>query len=1159
MTQQTELRVFISSTFRDLQEEREHLIKKIFPEIRSLCRERGITFTEVDLRWGLTDEDVVLGQVVRTCLEEIDRCRPYFIGITGERYGYVPDVVEIYKDADLLKRYPWIEDAAIEASSIIDLEFRHAALNERNGDPSTGAQEAKRRGGEESNARFFFRRQRKGHESSESAEDLARLEKLKERVRDAGLPVEEFRDPVSLGEMVHDELLAILERDFAGAVAPSPLEEERGRHRAFAESRRHAYIPNQEYLKQLNDWAAGDEPPLVIYAESGSGKSALFSFWCEQHRRRNPEAFIVEHYVGIGAGDSDHLAIIRHVMSEIKERGNRTEEIPVKPEELERDFANWLGFLKDTPMILVIDGINQLSGRGLSLGWLPKHIPKNIRLAISSTVEGTLVDLRSRGWGELGMQPLKEREREAVVVRFLSEYHKALSQEQIARIAEDAKCAHPLFLRTLLEELRLLGEHERIEHHLQRLLKTTGTEDLFQRVLERMEDDYSQKTVRVVMSLLWASRSGLSEAELAELTGISRLKLSTLLLGLDYHLVRRDGLLTFFHDYLRRAVEKRYLTDAGKKVQAHERLAGYFERAAVSLRATRELVYALESLGERARLEGVLTEIARFEELWRAEREEVLRLWSSTEATAVAVAYNAGLERWQQQERPGAERRAAVLSALAALLERVGAWHEAEQLQRERAEVLRGLEDRVGESAALSSLAWLARALGRMEEAEGRAREAEGFARELGDRSSIALAVGYRGLVHSSRGEHAEALACYREQEEIARELGNRQSIARAVGSRGNVHSSRGEYTEAIACYTESEQIARELGDRQSIAYAVGLRGWVHYNRGEYAEALACYAEQEEIARELGDRRNIALAVGNRGLLHMNRGENTEALACYAEQEQIARELGDRQSIANAVGYRGGVHQSRGEYAEALACCVESEKIARELGDRQNIANAVGLRGSVHYNRGEYAEALACLHEADTESRAINFQPARTEWLEGASRVLLERAEAESEMPEYLPTYLPNITVGTWHAMCLRAAREHAEECLAISRELSKPDTLFISQVLLARIEAAEGRGDVALQRLYTMLQEATDDEQRAELHYWLWKLLLLPPLLQGRVGEGSTADAVQPAETPSQSPPEAGGEAGEEHRLEALRLYQHLLAKTPKHDYRKRIEELNR
>src|SRR5436853_7700630 len=90
MPQSNELRVFISSTFRDLQEEREHLVKKIFPEIRALCRERGVTFTEVDLRWCITEEEGEREGIIRICLDEIDRCRPYFIGILGERYGWTP-------------------------------------------------------------------------------------------------------------------------------------------------------------------------------------------------------------------------------------------------------------------------------------------------------------------------------------------------------------------------------------------------------------------------------------------------------------------------------------------------------------------------------------------------------------------------------------------------------------------------------------------------------------------------------------------------------------------------------------------------------------------------------------------------------------------------------------------------------------------------------------------------------------------------------------------------------------------------------------------------------------------------------------------------------------------------------------------------------------
>src|SRR6185295_20223802 len=115
----------------------------------------------------------------------------------------------------------------------------------------------------------------------------------------------------SLGEIIFDDLSAIIEQDFADAKPPTPLEEERARHEAFSLSRRRAYIANPVYLKHLNDHVSSSEPPLIIYAESGSGKSSLFAYWAEQYRRKNPEAHVIEHYVGIGATSTDHYAVIR--------------------------------------------------------------------------------------------------------------------------------------------------------------------------------------------------------------------------------------------------------------------------------------------------------------------------------------------------------------------------------------------------------------------------------------------------------------------------------------------------------------------------------------------------------------------------------------------------------------------------------------------------------------------------------------------------------------------------------------------------------------------------------------------------------------------------------------------------------------------------------
>lgn len=91
ITASRDIRVFLSSTFADMQGERDYLVKKIFPAIKRECLRRNVEFTVLDLRWGITEEEAKSGRVMEICMDEISRTRPFFIGLIGGRYGWIPE------------------------------------------------------------------------------------------------------------------------------------------------------------------------------------------------------------------------------------------------------------------------------------------------------------------------------------------------------------------------------------------------------------------------------------------------------------------------------------------------------------------------------------------------------------------------------------------------------------------------------------------------------------------------------------------------------------------------------------------------------------------------------------------------------------------------------------------------------------------------------------------------------------------------------------------------------------------------------------------------------------------------------------------------------------------------------------------------------------
>jgi WD40 repeat protein len=119
--------IFISSTFNDMHAERDFLVKKVFPQLAEWCERRKLRMVDIDLRWGVTEEDATRNRnVVEVCLNRIDECRPFFLCFLGQRYGWVPRKENISDET--LGQFPGLEQAVDGQHSVTELEILHALV-----------------------------------------------------------------------------------------------------------------------------------------------------------------------------------------------------------------------------------------------------------------------------------------------------------------------------------------------------------------------------------------------------------------------------------------------------------------------------------------------------------------------------------------------------------------------------------------------------------------------------------------------------------------------------------------------------------------------------------------------------------------------------------------------------------------------------------------------------------------------------------------------------------------------------------------------------------------------------------------------------------------------------------------------------------------------
>jgi WD40 repeat protein len=572
------LKVFVSSTFRDMHAEREHLVRVVFPRLRQFCAKRRIFLDDVDLRWGVGEEENSLERIGK----EVLSCH-IFICLLGQRYGWCllpqaispsvlsrsPELPALFPGGEL--RHNLTNSERHRAAELLDdagLSDALQSITAREIDFALSSQHGPL-------CFFYFRDPAltqsvpESHAADYLSESLwteKRLEELKsqirnqqgqkvERVHTYGAPAQWSDSAVQAWEpsfrgcfvQLHEfgkEMLADLE----GAVerlTPAiehyvDLDEQDVAMEAVVQEhlRGRVFAGRAEVLQALLEFATRDEANrshrlACVHGPSGSGKSALFARLSSALSEQS-EVLVLWHFVGATPESTVPVEILKRLgrklgadEKSLYEAGSDENKLRTLVEQIMEEAC------RQRRVVVLLDGLDQLdSSEDLGLHWLPLKLSRDCRMIISVIHQpGSELELE---WAYQAVQqldisvhlvelgPLLPEDRKVIIDAYLDIYGKSqqsIAPEDVAQLVQKPEAGLPLYLLLALDELRTAGGnelHRKIRDHIKTLPQTAH--EIFLRILNRLVlQNYEYPgLVEIILLAIYLSRSrgGVTEREL---------------------------------------------------------------------------------------------------------------------------------------------------------------------------------------------------------------------------------------------------------------------------------------------------------------------------------------------------------------------------------------------------------------------------------------------------------------------------------------------------------------------------------------------------------------------------------------------------------------------------------------------------------------------
>lgn len=521
-------RVFISSSFKDMHGERDYLNATVFPRLDAWLADRGWRLQAMDLRGSTADASVASEEaVLRMCLSGVEYCRPYFLGLIGDRYGWVPEG-------------PAAEDALANISTELGLPYA-----ELTGKSAThleiyyALQQLPRE------KCFFYTREIEnpaGLPEGEYVQDQAAQQALKDEIAQAMLPQfaqnlrsysaqwqkNGFTGLQHLGDLIFADLQAAFERDMQADGADDVSRPEKQAAFYFAQ-KADGSVP----MPQVEDIVAhamggSEEAVLLLSGGEGTGKSSLAG---QSVRRLQQEDCLLLPYVGgmdpATSTLNDMVAYFTaRMMQYLDEQG-----VEYDPEfEKEYAFGPFDMLLRKaaahTQVVFVIDGLQALgtSPEVREFLWIDVGLPKNIRYVMVVPQKGFYVSHAHR---RIVLSSACTAQELAQVMKAAAAKRGKTFDDGILALAAQkaAQNGTPLYAALLADYLMSMtgadyGYSQSPTAHLEWMEQAiagmdTTTQGAFARILERAKQSLGE-TAEFVLGFAALAQGGVRETDLLQ-------------------------------------------------------------------------------------------------------------------------------------------------------------------------------------------------------------------------------------------------------------------------------------------------------------------------------------------------------------------------------------------------------------------------------------------------------------------------------------------------------------------------------------------------------------------------------------------------------------------------------------------------------------------